>query len=257
MVLLWHKDRGVYSVGDYTPIGFVPGPEDCVLPTLVEQKSRLTAGGTLWRSRDTGVPATVELRWFYWDNNLNKYAVTTNKDDITIDGGTSRPPIPSNPPKAVVTFTDPVSNNTWDFESPQYILTWTEMTNPVPPALPVEEEIVEYVTATPGLRSQINFSEFVTLPMQDDVEEYDSSQDPDIIGHFATSNTVFVDPRIDGKFVLAGAPADPSSIRTGPTYTIANLDSTERYNNTGTMTPLNGLSAYNYATQSWDPYPVD
>lgn len=247
----------MYSLGNYTPPNFVPGPEDCVLPTLVEQKSRLTAGGILWRSRDTGVLATVSVQWFHWDSETDDYVVTTDTDDITIDGDTVRPPIPENPPKAVATFVDPVSGTSWDFESPQYILTWTETTPAVPPAVPVVVEMIEYVSATPGLRLQINFSEFVTLPTEDNVEGYDVSQDPDIIGNFTTKQTVFVDPRIDGKFVLAGAPADPSSIRTGPDFTIANLDSTEKYNDTGTMAPLNGLSAYNYTTQSWDSYPVN
>lgn len=238
---------------DFTPPSFEPGPEPCVLPTVVDQKGRLVAGGVTSRTRDTGKEAYIQCEWFYYDDD--QYKSTTDVNDITfIEEGTSVT-LPDNLPKVVYSFWDGNDENPVNFSVSQYV------TVLIPPPLPAPASeagdpvvpVTTYFSALPGIRAMINYESYVNIPEVDNVTSHTSENDPLLLGHFPKTKTTFMVGDVDGTFVIAGEPSNPAEIRTGPTLTLAFLASSEKGNTAGEMVEGVGTVAYDYANGEWVP----
>ena len=232
---------------DFTPPegSFIPGPEDCVMPSVIDQKGRLSAGGTLFRTKETAKACNIELVWEYY--NGTQYVPTTSILDVTVaTAGTD--PLPFYLPRVVLTITPP-SSPTFVSTITQY--RWEHTTLPIPPE--IDPITTSWVSAIPGLRSALTSpTAFVDMPTTDDVTGNNPVVDPEYILSFSTSPTVYV-IAVDNEFTVTEI-TDPSAVRTGPSSTLGFFAQSEASNTTGTMVPGQGKAKYDYANNVWVPF---
>ena len=206
-----------YICNTYPDNGFVAGPQSCVLPSGDVKRSRLAAGGSFYRSVETGATSDV--------NNISLTCTVTFRETV-----------------GDIDFYDVVFDYTDDTGAPQ-------------PTITVEQRYdtlntIYTLNGITQLRAALSGNSIVRMPTDDSGTAgsgYTSVSDADHISSFSGTMSGGLQLPVSG-----GSPVDLDTIRTGPTYTLAHIAQSDTAEN-GDWVDINAISEWDGS--QWTEHP--